>query len=809
MNLPTGLSLTLWSHDETPYALSPVTWDPSSLTGIAAGSGSELLGVSPDTADSTLAQVSNDGAEIGAIIDSNDLLDGGTVPDGPMPLTLEWVAPKSIMPFANSTDQGLLFQADIQVPYVMQPGFQSTVTSAQIVLYLDLRDTTTGVNLAYGLTVFDSRGTSAPYFGVDDGTGGTGATIVTVPAGQTSPYDVLVPGTAAFQGGPWTGWQTFALMITPATLEAAIAAANAGNPGTNLSTNVANYELTNVSVDAELEYFGQANTFSYSVSNFQVAEVQDPASVTVAMLPPVVEVPPRQTPQQAAATPISGISLSESGGVAGETFTVALSDSYGDLSVNATGVTLGGLGNNSTDLTITGSLSVVNAALATLSDTDAVAQPDTITLSANDSFGNSSVQQQITVDPTALLTNVQVPPLAGAPGPAPCFLRGTRILTERGEIPVEALRAGEDRVITRDGRPAQVVWIGWRELDGARHPRPQDVMPVRVLAGALAPGQPRRDLRLSPDHALALGGVLIPVRYLLNGATVVQEARPGRIAYYHVELDRHDILLAEGTAAESYLDTGNRGAFTEGAGATQPLSALRPRRCGGIAHLGRGRLCAAGRGGAGAGAGAGRHRGAGAGARLSGDARPGPARDRGRARAGAAAARPRLAGGAAAGRGTCPPAVAHGRAAAPRRPRRRSAPARHRRRGAASRRRRAGARRCAAGRRLARARTRLLLDRRRGGDRCAAGAPPHAAHRHDRNLLAGRRTGGGAAATGDLPPMSHPPEFDANSESQKQSIGQATRICLVITKMARRERIGVDRQASCLRRLEKQFQRKD
>ena len=778
MNLPTGLSLTLWSHDETPYALSPVTWDPSSLTGIAAGSGSELLGVSPDTADLTLAQVSNDGAEIGAIIDSNDLLDGGTVPDGPMPLTLEWVAPKSIMPFANSTDQGLLFQADIQVPYVMQPGFQSTVTSAQIVLYLDLRDTTTGVNLAYGLTVFDSRGTSAPYFGVDDGTGGTGATIVTVPAGQTSPYDVLVPGTAAFQGGPWTGWQTFALMITPATLEAAIAAANAGNPGTNLSTNVANYELTNVSVDAELEDFGQANTFSYSVSNFQVAEVQDPASVTVAMLPPVVEVPPRQTPQQAAATPISGISLSESGGVAGETFTVALSDSYGDLSVNATGVTLGGLGNNSTDLTITGSLSVVNAALATLSDTDAVAQPDTITLSANDSFGNSSVQQQITVDPTALLTNVQVPPLAGAPGPAPCFLRGTRILTERGEIPVEALRAGEDRVITRDGRPAQVVWIGWRELDGARQPRPQDVMPVRVLAGALAPGQPRRDLQLSPDHALALGGVLIPVRYLLNGATVVQEARPGRIAYYHVELDRHDILLAEGAAAESYLDTGNRGAFTEGAGATHLYPRFAPGDAAALriwAEAGCAPLVVAGPALAQARA-AIAVRAQALGYRLTRDPDLHATAD-GRA---LALRRRDLVWQAA-----LPPGAKHvrllslhGRAAAPRRPRRRSAPARHRRRGAASRRRRAAARRCTAGRRLARARTRLLLDRRRGDGRCAAGAPPRAAHRHDRNLLAGRTTGGAAAATGDLPPMSHPPELMPKSELQKQSIGQATRILL-------------------------------
>ena len=167
------------------------------------------------------------------------------------------------------------------------------------------------------------------------------------------------------------------------------------------------------------------------------------------------------------------------------------------------------------------------------------------------------------------LTNIQVLDFLAPGSPSgyaaeapPCFLRGTRVLTTRGEIPVEALRPGEDHAVTRDGRCAPVVWVGWRGLDPAHHPRPGDVLPVRVSAGALAPGQPARDLLLSPDHALALDGALIPVRHLLNGATIVQEPAAGRIVYFHVELDRHDILLAEGAAAESYLDAGNRGAFT-------------------------------------------------------------------------------------------------------------------------------------------------------------------------------------------------------------------------------------------------------
>jgi hypothetical protein len=73
-----------------------------------------------------------------------------------------------------------------------------------------------------------------------------------------------------------------------------------------------------------------------------------------------------------------------------------------------------------------------------------------------------------------------------------------------------------------------------------------------------------------------IDGVLIPIRYLINGATIVQEPT-NEVIYWHVELPRHDILLAEGLACESYLDTGNRGAFENGVGPTMlhPDFALR------------------------------------------------------------------------------------------------------------------------------------------------------------------------------------------------------------------------------------------
>jgi autotransporter passenger strand-loop-strand repeat protein len=157
----------------------------------------------------------------------------------------------------------------------------------------------------------------------------------------------------------------------------------------------------------------------------------------------------------------------------------------------------------------------------------------------------------------------------------PCYAAGTHIATAHGEVPVEALAPG-DMVLTHAGEPAPVRWVGHRRVDCRRHPKPRDLWPVRVRAGAFGRGLPHRDLLLSPDHAVFAGGVLIPVRYLINGATVIQEIAE-RVAYWHVELDRHSVILAEGLPCESYLDTGNRAAFANGGAAAQvhPDFALR------------------------------------------------------------------------------------------------------------------------------------------------------------------------------------------------------------------------------------------
>ncbi len=151
-----------------------------------------------------------------------------------------------------------------------------------------------------------------------------------------------------------------------------------------------------------------------------------------------------------------------------------------------------------------------------------------------------------------------------------CFAAGTRILTPGGEVAVEDLRPGDDVVTLRDGdrTTGAVTWIGRRRLDPRRDPA--NMAPVRIRRDAMAAGVPARDLRVSPDHCLYLDGALVPARLLVNGATIAPETERREVTYFHVELARHAILLAEGLEAESYLDTGNR-AFFANAGAVVAL----------------------------------------------------------------------------------------------------------------------------------------------------------------------------------------------------------------------------------------------
>ena len=142
----------------------------------------------------------------------------------------------------------------------------------------------------------------------------------------------------------------------------------------------------------------------------------------------------------------------------------------------------------------------------------------------------------------------------------PCYCRGTRILTDRGEKPVEDLQIG-DRLMVRSGALRPIRWIGRRAYGGRFAAGNRDVLPVVIRAGALADGVPRRDLSVSPLHAMFLDGVLVPAAALVNGATIIQAQAIDRVEYFHLELETHDVILAEGALSESFVDDDSRGMF--------------------------------------------------------------------------------------------------------------------------------------------------------------------------------------------------------------------------------------------------------
>ncbi len=212
---------------------------------------------------------------------------------------------------------------------------------------------------------------------------------------------------------------------------------------------------------------------------------------------------------------------------------------------------------------------VLNGSVSAIGDRVTVIYNDAsyqFTVTAYDSAGALVLQygSNLYVVSNNALTSGQVLTLTtNGPGdyaPPPCFVEGTRILTRQGEVAVEALKPGDDVVAVLAGRLLPVIWVGRRTVDCTREDRPAEMWPFRLRAHACGPGRPHRDLFLSPDHAVHVDGMLVPVRYLENGTTIARERRDS-VTYFHVELARHDIMLSEGLGSESYLDTGNRDDF--------------------------------------------------------------------------------------------------------------------------------------------------------------------------------------------------------------------------------------------------------
>jgi len=162
----------------------------------------------------------------------------------------------------------------------------------------------------------------------------------------------------------------------------------------------------------------------------------------------------------------------------------------------------------------------------------------------------------------ATLPTEKLPDGAGRLDLVICFCAGTGIRTPAGDVPVETLREG-DTVTLADGSTAPVRWLG-RQTVARRFADPLTGHPVRIRAGAIAEGLPVRDLLVSPSHAILLDGALVQAGALVNGSSIVRVPAaelPETFSYYHVELEQHALLLAEGVPAESFVDHVERVAF--------------------------------------------------------------------------------------------------------------------------------------------------------------------------------------------------------------------------------------------------------
>ena len=81
-------------------------------------------------------------------------------------------------------------------------------------------------------------------------------------------------------------------------------------------------------------------------------------------------------------------------------------------------------------------------------------------------------------------------------------------------------------------------------------------MPIRVARFAIDDQSPHSDLYLSPLHCVFFNEVLIPIKYLINGTSVAQRAPSdmSEIEYYHLDLETHEVIYAEGALVESFFD---------------------------------------------------------------------------------------------------------------------------------------------------------------------------------------------------------------------------------------------------------------
>lgn len=145
-----------------------------------------------------------------------------------------------------------------------------------------------------------------------------------------------------------------------------------------------------------------------------------------------------------------------------------------------------------------------------------------------------------------------------------CFVTGTQIATPLGQRAVEDLKIG-DEVTTADGRAVAVKWVGRQPVRNILNGPWENakLVPVCIKAGALG-AFPDQDLYVSADHGIILDGQVINAGALANDDTirlVDSTEMPPEFIYWHIETDAHDVILANSTPAETFMDAAGRAMF--------------------------------------------------------------------------------------------------------------------------------------------------------------------------------------------------------------------------------------------------------
>ena len=146
-----------------------------------------------------------------------------------------------------------------------------------------------------------------------------------------------------------------------------------------------------------------------------------------------------------------------------------------------------------------------------------------------------------------------------------CFLKGTLILTEHGYVAIEDIKVGDELVsngsILDNKTPKQtgdelkkVIWKGKQTIKNID----RETNPIVIKKHTLGKNTPFQDLSVSPNHGLVVDDAFRPARDFINNDTILEDNETKELEYYHLELEGHCIISANGVLTESYLDFGNR-----------------------------------------------------------------------------------------------------------------------------------------------------------------------------------------------------------------------------------------------------------